>query len=328
MTLTPLVLGKGRAGQAIAKSMACISVMRPELNLAPPVWLERGSSLAEARKGYEKAILCIANPHGLHADAILEADRAGYAGILCEKPACVNLTELERLRRVRTPTAVLHVYRQMWGPQKIKEMLVEGQFGELITIEGRYWQASTAERALSSDKSPSWKDDPRLSGEYDAFLDVATHWVDAASFLIGDCPSRVTGWRSYANANAPHRDSHLQLTLDYAHAQALVSVSKTVHGAMNHFEINLIGTKMSATWEFMKPDEIVIGEGRDRRVLTRKTSKTGSHHPPHHGMGWLEGYVEIVSRLLAEIEGQARLDYPNLADNLDLLAAMFRAEWR
>lgn len=330
MKITPLILGNGRSGQAIAKSLACLNLIRPELKIEMPVWLDRGASLADERKKYQNAVLCISNPHGLHAEAILEADQAGFDAILCEKPACVNLEEVKKLRQVKTPAAILHVYRQMWGIQTIKQMVEDGKFGELISIEGRYWQASTAERAIQRGSAPSpkgWKDDPKLSGEYDTYLDVGTHWVDAASFLIGSSPARINGWRSYVNAESSHRDSHIQLSIDYPKGRAFSSISKTYHGATNRFEINVIGSKMSATWEFMKPDEIFIGEGRDRRVLTRKESILGSQHPPHHGMGWLEGYIEIASRLLSDAYKLERQEYPRLERNLDTLEAMLRAEW-
>jgi predicted dehydrogenase len=330
MTITPLILGSGRSGQAIAQSLACLNLLRPEMKIESPVWLVRGTSLTSERKKYPNPVLCISNPHGLHAEAILEADQAGYDAIVCEKPACVNLAELEKLRQVKTPTAILHVYRQMWGIQSIKQMLDENKFGDLISIEGRYWQASTAERALQRALTPSpksWKDDPRLSGEYDTYLDVGTHWVDTASFLIGNSPSRINGWRSYINSESSHRDSHIQLSIDYPKGRAFASISKTYHGATNHFEVNVIGSKMSATWEFMKPDELFIGEGRDRRVLTRKDSILGSQHPPHHGMGWLEGYIEIVSRLFSEVYLNEKKEYPRLRSNLDTLEAMLRAEW-
>ena len=201
MTITPLILGTGRAGQAIAKSLACLKVMYPELDLELPVWLERSALLVSERKKYEHPLLCIANPHGLHAASILDADRAGYQAIVCEKPACVNLKELEQLKTIKTPTAILHVYRQTWGIQTLKRMLTEGSFGDIITIEGRYWQASTAERALSLNPgAQGWKDDTRLSGEYDVYLDIATHWIDAVSFLYGKAPERILGWRSFINA--------------------------------------------------------------------------------------------------------------------------------
>ena len=263
----------------------------------------------------------------LNSDAHL--DLAGYTAIICEKPACVNLEQLSRLREVKIPVAVLHVYREMWGMQTLKQMMNAGEFGEIITVEGRYWQPSTAERAISeSGVSTSWKNDTRLSGEYDTFLDIATHWVDAVSYLFGSLPIAIQAWRSNLNSETAHRDSHVQLALQYKNGgRGFGSISKTVHGSSNHFEINVLGTKKSATWEFLKPDELRVGIGRDLHIVTRKTSTLGSQQGPFHGMGWLEGYIEICHQLLSEVYENKTTSYPRLQDNLNLLEVMLKTNW-
>jgi predicted dehydrogenase len=331
MAITPLILGTGAAGQAIATSFAKLALLYPELAIQPAVGLKRGASFAAEKDRYENAILCIANPHGLHADAILEADRVGYRAVLCEKPTCVNLEQVKKLRTVQTPTAVLHGYRQTWGMQTLRQMIVAGELGDLIAVEGRYWQSSVAETALTTGGKPDgkvkWKNDTKLSGEYDSFIDIGTHWVDAATFLYGAVPAHISGWRSYANAEAAHRDTHVQIAMDFPRAgRGFASISKTVHGATNHFEIRALGTKKSAAWEFLNPDEILIGEGRSRRVIVRKEMEHGSKQWPYHGMGWLEGYIEIAHGLLGVFEGR-KGGYPTLAENLDVLEAMFKTEW-
>jgi predicted dehydrogenase len=331
LTITPLILGSGRAGHAIAKSLSILNVIRPELNIQAPVWLERGTVLRAERARYENAVLCISNPHALHAKSIIEGDQAGFNAILCEKPAGVNRDDVLALRTVTTPTAILHVIRQTWGIQTLKQMLVEGQFGELISIEGRYWQASAAERALQKSASVSpkgWKNVATLSGEFDTYLDLATHWVDAATFLAGQQPERILGWRSFANSEAPHRDTHVQLAIAYPAVRGFGSISKTFHGATNQFDINVIGSKMSATWEYLKPDEIVIGEGRDRRIMTRKNNDFGSQHPAFHALGWLEGYIDIAAKLIDQVHQGQGQSYPTLTSSLDVLEAMLAVQWQ
>lgn len=330
MEITPFILGKGRAGQAIWEA---IHILRPQMKehaWNEPVWVERNAPLIPAERGI--SIAFIANPNALHAERIVEAHRAGFAAVATEKPACVNETQAD----VRGKTAVLHVYRQMWGPQTLKEMIERGEFGEIISIEGRYWQSSTAERALIGKPVESWKNDVKLSGPSDALLDVGTHWVDMAVFLMGQFPTRASGWASYVNSEAPHRDTHVHLTLEFPKGKrALTSISKTFHGATNHFEINVIGSKGSATWTFLQPDEIFIGQGRDRRVLTRKTSDLGSHHSPFHATGWLEGYIEIIRQLTLDVTGsgpesnqqsvQARR-YPELHESVRLVSLLLNAQ--
>lgn len=318
------------SGQAIAKSFAIFNLNQQQLKIEPPVWLDREVSLFSEIKKYESPVVCIATPHALHCQSIIEANQAKCDAILCEKPACVDFTQLRKLQNTQVPTAILHGYRQMWGIQTLKRLAKENYFGEITLIEGRYWQASVAEEALNRkmERSQSnWKDDPSLSGKYDTYLDLGTHWVDAVSFIFGNLPSKITAWRSYVNSNSPHRDTHVQLSIDFPNGRASGSVSKNYHGATHEFEIYMIGSKKSALWKFLKPDEILIGEGQNRHILTRKNWNLNSTQPPFHGLGWLEGYVEIISQLCAEVYQNQGVEYPRLKSNLLLLEAMLNAEW-
>ena len=100
--ITPLILGSGRSGKAIAKSLAMLNILQPQLEITAPIFLKRDASISDERKKYERALLGISNPHGLHAQSIIEADRAGFDAIVCEKPACVNIEQLEKLQNIKT----------------------------------------------------------------------------------------------------------------------------------------------------------------------------------------------------------------------------------
>jgi predicted dehydrogenase len=325
MILTPYVLGSGRAADALKKSLILFGIQNPQLKIQPFTALKRGETFPLV-SSVENPILIIANPHGLHAQAILDGEKAGFKAILTEKPSCVNLDQLQSLKKVKIPVAVTHGYRQMWGIQTMKQMLDNDAFGEIITIEGRYWQSSTAQRALAPDvKNESWKNDPTLSGDFDTLIDIGTHWVDAVSYLMNETAFGGTTWLSYANSEAEHRDSHAHVALQFSNGRrALGSISKTVHGATNHFELNLIGTKGSATWQFLNPDELLIGKGNTRSTLARKETILGSQQPPFHGLGWLEGYIEVIRQLVLELQGNGDGNYPKLSQNLQILESLFK----
>jgi predicted dehydrogenase len=324
--ISPFVIGSGRSASAIKKSLCFLSIQNPQWQIEDPVQIERGQELKSVSH-LENPILIITNPHGLHAEGILAGERAGFRAIAVEKPACVNLEQANSLKSVRVPVAVFHGYRQMWGLQTIKQMIDASEMGEVISVEGRYWQSSAAQRALNPDPSAtSWKNDVRLSGESDALIDVGVHWVDAVSFLMGESTFTGSAWLSYANAEAPHRDNHVHLSLKYSNGRrALGSISKTVHGATNHFEVNVIGSKKSATWQFLNPDEILVGVGNSRQTVTRK-ALFGSQLPPFHGAGWLEGYIEILNQLLLETTGSGPGNYPTLSENVSMLESIFRLD--
>ncbi len=332
MKIQPFILGSGRSALAIRESLALLREQTfgqsDNLILLEPRQVPRGASPTPDLNA-EKSVLFISTPHALHAPQILAAANAGFHAIGCEKPSCVDRGQLQSLRDVSIPVAIYHVYREMWGPKTLKQMIGEGFFGELISLEGRYWQASTAERALSNGpKVESWKNEVQLSGPSDALIDVGVHWLDLVRHLAGENPLRISGWKSFKNADQPHRDSHVQLALDFASGlRAWGSISKTFHGSGNHFEINVIGTRASATWTFMDPDLIWIGEGRERRTLTRKSTTLGTGHPPHHSAGWLEGYLEINRNLLRSVLGLPASSFPTLSENLELLSSVFETRF-
>jgi predicted dehydrogenase len=151
------------------------------------------------------------------------------------------------------------------------------------------------------------------------------HWVDAALFLAQDAPVRTSLWLGYAAAEAPHRDSHVQLAATLGRgARLFASISKAYHGATNRFEVDVIGTRGTASWNFLRPDQLELGAGSGSRVLTRREAESGARQPPFHGVGWLEGYVEILRRAVAGLGG-APADYPALGPHLDMLELLLSA---
>jgi len=333
MILTPYCLGSGKASEAIQKSLAWIPILNPGLTLAPTRQLRRNEALPSV-KGIDTPILFIANPHGLHARAILEGARSGFQAIVTEKPAAVSPDEIRELKAVSIPVAVLHGYRCLWGLQTIRKMLDAGELGELITLEGRYWQSSAAKRALERSASgkprDSWKNDPRLSGGFDTFLDLGTHWADTAAWLMNETRFTGTTWLSFQNAEAPHRDTHVQTVLHFSgDRRAFGSISKTAHGSGNALEWNVIGTRASASWSFSNPDEIILGRGNTKTVIVRQENHLGSRQAAFHGVGWLEGYLEIIQSIVREVsagtvQASASTDYPRLSHNLEVLESWFK----
>lgn len=327
MKIHPYLLGSGMAGQAIAKSLEIIKLIYPEFEMAPTVQLKRDQSFEGLTQGKENPILLIANPSGLHAETILKAEKAGFKTIVSEKPICTDLIQLESLKSVKSKVAVLHGYRMLWGPQTLKKMIDEGEFGEIFSLESRYWQSSVAQKALSGapERAP-WKSVVDLNGKYDVLLDLGTHWMDLVCYLASDYPEKVTGRISYVNATSSTRDTHLNLNLEFKNKlYATGSISKNIHGLGNSLEMNILGSKKMASWNFLKPDEIIIGVGANQQILKRTTSTIGGKQNPFHGLGWIDGYIEVIAQTLLELSGKAA-HYPNLASSLKVTERLLEAK--
>jgi predicted dehydrogenase len=327
MIIHPFLLGTGMAGQAILKSLEIIKLIYPELDIKSPTILKRDSSFEGLTTQKENPVLFIANPSALHAEAIIKAEAAGFKTIVCEKPVVTDLGQIDLLKKVKSKVAVLHGYRMMWGPQTLKQMLEAGEFGQIISLESRYWQSSVAQKALTKtpERAP-WKADAALNGQYDVLLDLGSHWMDLMLFFAGDKPQKVDGKISYINGTGPMRDTHLNLNLYFESGiYATGSISKTVHGMGNSLEVNILGSLKSASWNFLNPDEIIIGEGANQKILKRTQSLLGGKQNPFHGLGWIDGYIEVIAQTLLELQGR-KANYPHLSGSLEMMEILLKAQ--
>jgi predicted dehydrogenase len=318
--IQPYIVGSGAASRAIQNSLGILGVLYPSWGIQKPILLKRDSKLNQITPSQE-SVLFLANPHAFHVPYLLDAQKGGFSWVVTEKPAAVSLEQVKLLEPVKIPVAVCHGYRQTWGIQKLKKMLEAGELGHWITIEGRYWQSSAAQKKLSGEIKKTWKDDDSLSGKYDVLLDLATHWTDLVFFLAGEVAEKGSVWKSYVNSDSPHRDTYNMISMEFpGNRRAYGSVSKTVHGSGNDLEIHVIGEKKTVSWSFLNPDQLVIGEGSKKTTLSRPDdSLYGSQQYPFHSTGWLEGYIEIFKQYFLQMRGEKFEKYPNLKDQVAVL---------
>ncbi len=319
-------IGSGNAAHALASALALVLQKEGEMGFLPLRKIARGEAFP-AVSG--PSLLFIANCHALHADRIREADAKGFTHIVTEKPAVVRLDQIEGLHAIRAQVSVCHGYRQNWGPRKMREAIQKGELGRLIAVEGRYWQASAAARALAPAPSTGWKNDPALSGPHDVLLDLGTHWADLVTYLVGEKPRSARGRLSYLNAESPHRDTHVQLEIDYPGSlRTWGSVSKTVHGSGNELEVVAIGEKAVWRWSFESPDTILVGRGKEMTRLSRGGEEpVASKLPAHHALGWLEGYVSILTEVVRSLTGKPTQPVPTLKESLETAELLLRLDF-
>lgn len=313
--IQPLIVGRGTAGKALRHALA----MFPE-EVAPAAWHDRDAPLPRPGDP-DLALLVVASPHALHAPRLLEAAERGYRFAICEKPAAVDLDQIGQLEGLPMATWICHGYRLLWGPQELRRALATGRFGRLIAIEGRYWQSSAARTPAKG----AWRDSPELGGRFDVLLDLATHWADLVTHVCGRVPDRTAVRRWFVNAAAPHRDTHVHLTMEFGDVVAFGSVSKTVHGAGNTLTLEILGERASASWSFENPDVIVWGEGGSRTTQVRAQAELPARPAPFHGLGWMEGYGRLVGEVIAQMREGRAADAPNLQEHLGVLRPLIVA---
>jgi predicted dehydrogenase len=321
MPISPVVVGRGMAGNAILQSLSIVSNTDRDLEVLPVRLVERGTPLRSYLTPRTSNVLFLANPSGLHAKFLADGAEAGFCAILVDKPVCVLPHEIGPLRRLSLPVSVYHGYRTMWGTRTVKKLIESGELGEVFAFESRYWQSSSTRAAMKGPPSKrAWKNDEHLNGPWDALTDLGSHIVDICLYLMADKPIASHCWITRRNAAAAHRDTHVHLQLKFPDdRRAFASISKTVHGATNDLEYTVIGTRGAATWRFLQPDEVAVGSGNRISLLRRETPNVSSGTLPFHAFGWIEGYVDITRQTLRRLSGFAAIEVPTLKESLDVM---------
>lgn len=325
----PFLLGSGGSALAIEGALGLLRLANPSWEIAPAVKLSRDVRLSDLAVNPEEDFLCLANPHALHADRVVEAVGAGFRHIVTEKPVATSLPEIEKLKRLSPEVAVgvFHGYRALWGPREIRRRIGLGELGRVFAIEGRYWQSSAAQVGVGERESRGgWKNDPAVSGPYDVALDLGTHWVNLAAYFAASPLEAGVVHRSFPHAEARHRDTHVTVDLGFSGGiRSLASVSKAVHGAVNDLDVVVHGEKGLAAWSFARPDELVLAKGSERRRVVRPPAvRTASKLPVGHGLGWLDGYAAVLEGFLERWDQGPGDEYPSLAECLPVMEAYLR----
>jgi predicted dehydrogenase len=145
-------------------------------------------------------------------------------------------------------------------------------------------------------------------------------------FFADKAPTQTIARLSYVNAEAAHRDTHAHLTLAFAGGtRTFGSISKNVHGEGNRLEIHLLGSQGAAHWDFRCPDQIKISRGGHSTLMSRTDTEFGSKQSPFHGLGWLEGYVEILHQSIRGLVGLPATPVPQLSESIGVMETLLKA---
>jgi predicted dehydrogenase len=106
------------------------------------------------------------------------------------------------------------------------------------------------------------------------------------------------------------------------------SISKTVHGAGNTLELEIVGARASASWAVERPDVIVWGKERSRSTEVRTEAELPARPAPFHGLGWMEGYARVAGEVIQHIQEGRAPDAPTLREHLDILRCLLAAAER
>jgi predicted dehydrogenase len=280
----------------------------------------------------------VATPNHTHFEIAKAAAEAGF-NVVCDKPMTFDFAQAEELVRVVEKTgvvfAVSHNYTGYPLVRQAREMIQNGELGEIQAIRSNYIQGWLRSRLESEDqKQAAWRTDPGKSGAAGCFGDIGTHAFNLGRYMTGLIPAEVS---CHLKIFAPGRRLD-----DYGHAVVrfengalgTVTSSQISHGRENDLFIEVDGTKGALSWRQEEPNVMIVRRnGSPHQMYTRDPNapymnsmgKAACRLPSGHPEAFFEAFANVYrfayDSMVARATGAAfekkNTVYPNVYDGAE-----------
>lgn len=297
--------------------------------------IEKESALPEDQR---IDFISIATPNFTHFPIAKAAVEAGF-NVICDKPMTFDLAQAEELKGLVEKSgvvfAVSHNYTGYPLVRMAREMILNGEFGEIQAVRSNYIQGWLRKRLEEEDqKQAAWRTDPSKSGAAGAFGDIATHAYNLGRYMTGLLPAEIS---CNLKIFAPGR----QLD-DYGHAVirfqngalGTVTASQISHGRENDLFIEIDGTKGALSWRQEEPNRMIVRRnGQPHAIYTRdpnapfmnESGAAACRLPAGHPEAFFEAFANIyrsafdamISRITGESFEPKNTIYPNVYDGVE-----------
>ena len=291
-------------------------------------------------------------PNHLHAEPSIAALDAGTP-VFCEKPLAPTLDEAGAMRDAASeadvPAGCAFNYRFVPAIQYAKELIDNGELGEIRHVRGQYLQ----DWLVDPDAPWAWRMDADLAGS-GALGDLGAHTVDLARFLVGEQAGdieRVSGHlQTFVDERPVYADDgetveeYRPVTVDDAYsanaefensAVGSFEASRFATGHKNDHTIEIHGSEGSLRFglERLNELEVLTGDSRGYEtilVTDESDPYVGNWWPPGHVIGWEHTFVHENYEFLSAVDADGEFS-PSFRDAYEvqtILDAIERADER
>jgi predicted dehydrogenase len=302
----------------------------------------------------------ICTPNAQHFPMVKSALEAGKH-VICEKPLATSVEEGEELvalaERQGVRNCVCHNLRYYPIVQQMRGMREEGDLGEILAVQGTYFQDW-----LLYDTDWNWRVDSKASGPSRCMADIGSHWFDMAEHVTG---LRVTSLcadlhtfhstrkqpkhsvETFSNKMLRPED-YVEIAVDTEDfgtaifcmgekTRGTVAASQVSAGRKNRLSIEICGTRASVAWDQERPDELWVGhreEGNQIFVkdpaLLKPAARSYADLPGGHSEGYDDTFKQVFRRFYASIAAaDGACEYPQFVDGarqLNVLSAALESD--
>jgi len=289
----------------------------------------------------------ICTPNNLHYTMAKEALNAGKH-VVCEKPLTTRSAEAEELVKLAADKKLVNAtnFNVRFYPliHQLKCAIKNGELGDIFSVHGSYLQDW-----LFYPTDYNWRLETELSGDSRAVADIGSHWMDLAEFVIGQQITEVMAdfatfhpirkkplisVETYTGKLLTHEDyQEVPIsTEDYATilirfnngGHGVLTVSQVFAGKKNQINLEIAGSKKSASWFSERPNELWLGS-RDsaNELLLKDPSLLGAESceivsfPGGHNEGFPDTFKQLFVKIYSRITGiKTGIEYPTFEAGL------------
>ncbi|WP_132059544.1 Gfo/Idh/MocA family protein [Halorussus amylolyticus] len=279
-------------------------------------------------------------PNHVHAEPSIAALEAGTP-VLSEKPLANDLESAEAMAEAAesagVPTATAFNYRFVPAIRYAKNLIEDGELGEVHHFRGRYLQ----DWLVDPEAPWSWRNNAEMAGS-GALGDLGAHTIDLARFLVGDV-ERVSGHlRTFVDERPVEGEEGetRPVTVDDAYSaqaelegdvMATFEASRFANGHKNDHTIEVHGSEGSLKFSLERLNELEVlrddSRGYETVLVTDESDPYVDHWwPPGHVIGWEHTFVHENAEFLSAV-AEDRDDYhPDFHDGLAVQRALAAIE--
>ena len=249
-------------------------------------------------------VVAVLTPNFLHFPMAKRLIENGFH-VICEKPMTTTEQEALELEKAldssNTVFAVTYTYTGYPMVRQMRQMIHEGQLGDLQRVDIQYYQGWINDFIHEEEKRKTiWRLDPKKGGMSCCMGDIGTHAFNMVEYLTDKPVSAVLADLNYLyESNEMDIDGTVLLRYNDA-LKGVLRVSQIATGEENGLQVKIYGRKGSLKWEQENPNYVYfLQDGKPLQVLkpghayNSQQSLNGSKLPPGHPEGIFDAMANI-----------------------------------
>ncbi len=272
-------------------------------------------------------VVIVAVPNDQHRVVAEDALEAGKY-VVCEKPLASNIADARSIhaaaKRSRFEHAVSFVFRTWPTVQLAKQMIMQGDIGEVFAYRGQMVHG----HGLDPNYPTSWRMDAERSGG-GAAVDIGSHAIDLARYLAGEIVDvsalsqtvvRDRPASPSSSTRVPIRvDDHTAMLMKFENgATGQIAATWAACGESTDVAFEVLGTKGALRFSWRRPEELQFStlSNAYQTLVIGPDDPDGDLRFPVSGLGlgYVDAFISLHRRIVDTLSGRLTSGPPTIDD--------------